>query len=788
MSSLRVALRSLLRRPGYCAVVVLTLALGIGATSAIFSVVNAVLLKPLPYRAPDRLAMIWSRWNNFDKTWISAAEYADYQRQATLFDDVAAWTTNDEVAITGDGVPAESVPSAAMTANTLDVVGMTPYVGRSFTPLEDVPNGPDVAMVGFDLWMRRWGGDRSLIGRTIDVAGRPTRVVGVLRRDFRFPLEFQSRRTVQIVQPAGFDRSAPDRGGHCCYAIGRMKPGITAAAVTRAVEGLAAQWTKDGLYPKDMRFTAFSVSLLDEVSGKVRLALVVLAAAVALLLMLTCANVANLVLTRADSRGREVAVRAALGAGVGDIIRLSLTESMMLGVAGGMLGLGFAWAGVRLLVLRAPTSIPRIGELSVDGRVVAFTLALSVGTGVFFGLAPLARARRLDLADALRDGRGQSGGVERRRGRSLLVIAEMALAVVLLIGAGLTIRSFTNLTRIDAGFDASNLLATRLSLPASKYATVEGANNFFRDLGDAVRRIPGVRAAGFVRLLPLADDMGDSGLRIKGKPVPPGEPGRQADWQAVSPGYFEAMKIRVVEGRLIDQRDVADGQPVVAINEQLAREYFPGEDPVGQGIQVGEDTDWRTVIAVIADVRHNGLVARPKRGFYLPQEQWATAYRNPRRAMTLVVRTAGDPRAVLAPVQRIVRGMDADIPLTQVTTMQDVLAAATQEQRFTMALMAAFAALALVLASIGIYGVIAYSVSQRTREIGIRIALGADVRSVRALVLREGMMPAVTGIAIGVVVALGTTRFLGTLLYGVAPVDATTFTIIPIALIDVAAG
>jgi putative ABC transport system permease protein len=788
MSSLRLALRSLLRRPGYCVVVVLTLALGIGATSAIFTVVNAVLLKPLPYRSPDRLAMVWSRWNNFDKTWLSAAEYEDYQRQTALFDDVAAWSTNGEAAITGDNAAAESVPSAAITANLLDVIGMTPLVGQRFTALEDVPNGPAVAMVGYELWMRRWHGDPALVGRTVDIAGQPTRIVGVLPREFRLPLEFQSRRTAQVIQPLGLDRSAPDRGGHGYYGIGRLKPGVTPDAVTRDLRALAARWTDEGLYPKDMRFTVFSVSLLDEVSGHVRVALGMLAAAVALLLLLTCANVANLVLTRADSRSREVAVRSALGAGIGDILRLSLTESVMLGVAGGTLGLGFAWAGVRLLVLRAPTTIPRASELAVDWRVVAVTIALSIGTGVIFGLAPLTRMSRFDLSNALRDGRGQSGGIEHRRGRTLLVVAEMAFAVLLLIGAGLTIRSFANLSKIDAGFDVSNLLTTRLSLPSSKYPTIESANNFFRNLGDAVRQVPGVRAAGFIRLLPLEDDMGDAGIRIKGKPIPPNEPGRQADWQAASPGYFEAMKIKLVKGRFFDQRDSYDGQPVIAINEALAKEYFPGEDPIGQGIQAGLDTAWRTVIAVVADVRHNGLISPPKRGFYLPEDQWPKAFQNPRRAMTLVVRTAGDPRETLAPVERIVHAADADLPLTQVFTMSDVLAAATQEQRFTMALMALFATLALVLASVGIYGVISYSVSQRTKEIGIRIALGADVRSVRTLVLRQGMVPALAGVGVGLVTAAALSRFLVTLLYGVAPIDAATFTIIPLVLLTVAAG
>jgi predicted permease len=788
MPSLRLAVRSLLRRPGFCIVVVLTLGLGIGATSAIFSVANGVLLKPLPYHAPDRLAMIWSRWNNFDKTWLSEAEYLDYQRQDRLFQSVGAWTENGEVAITAPGASAESVPSIQTTGNLLDVLGVKPLAGRSFSPLEDSPDGPAVAMVGYQLWQRRWGGDAGLIGRTVEIDGRATQVVGILPRDFKFPLEFQSRRTAEIILPAGMNRSAPIRGNHGYYGVGRLKPGVTAGMVTRDLGSLAARWTDEGLYPKDMRFTVFSVPLLDEVSGHVRVALIVLAAAVTLLLALTCANVANLVLTRADARNREVAVRAALGAGIGDILSLALTESVMLGVTGGALGLGLAWGGVRLLVARAPTSIPRVAELAVDWRVVAFTLVLSVGTGLVFGLAPLARFARLDLATALRDGRGQSGGVERRRGRTALVIAEMALAVMLLIGAGLTVRSFANLSRIDPGFDARNVMTMRLSLPEAKYATIAAANNFFRNLGEAVRQVPGVRAAGFARLLPLASEMGDAGLRIQGRPIPSGQPGRQADWQAVSPGYFETMKIRLVSGRFFDQRDGANGQPVIIVNQELAKEYFPSENAVGQGIQVGRDTIWRTVIGIVGDVHHNGLLGLPKRGWYLPEEQWANAYGNPRRAMTLVIRAAGDPRAMVAPVQRIVHGMDADLPLTEVGSMADVLASATQEQRFTMALMVAFAALALVLAGVGIYGVISYSVSQRTREIGIRLALGADAHNVRDLVLRQGMLPAGIGVAVGSAAAAALTRFLAALLYGVAPIDAVTFTSIPLVLLLVAAG
>ncbi|MFI5310656.1 MAG: FtsX-like permease family protein, partial [Gemmatimonadales bacterium] len=427
--------------------------------------------------------------------------------------------------------------------------------------------------------------------------------------------------------------------------------------------------------------------------------------------------------------------------------------------------------------------------LSVDYRVLAVTLVLSVATGILFGLIPAAHVARLDLNDALRDGsRGQSGGLTRRRGRALLVITEMALAVLLVIGAGLTIRSFINLQHIDAGFDSRNVLTLRLSLPSVRYPMPDDVAGFYQRLADQMRVLPGVQAAGFVRQLPLATEIGDSGMEIDGKPTPAGEPGRSADWQVVTPGYLEAMKERLVKGRFFDATDAPDGRAVIAINETLAREYFPGEDPLGQRIRVGGPTNtWRTIVGVIGDVHHNGLTTPVKRKWFIPHAQWGNLFGSPRRAMTLAVRTAGDPRAVLAPVTALVNRLDPDLPVTRVAMMSEVLAEATQEQRFTMALMAGFALLALALAAVGIYGVISYSVSQRTREIGIRLALGAERGTVRSLVLRQGMTPAVVGIATGLGGAALLTRYLRTMLYGVAPLDRLTFGTIPVLLLVVAA-
>ncbi len=792
---LRFAFRSLARRPAFVAVVVLTLALGIGANSAIFSVVNAVLLKPLPYRAPDRLALIWSRWTNFDKTWVSEAEYLDYQGMNRLFEDVASWGENGEVAITGPEGP-ESVNATQMTANTLSVLGMAPAAGRAFTPEEDIPTGPPVVMLGYDLWQRRYGGDRSIVNRQIQIDGQSSTVVGVLPRAFRFPLEFQSRSTAQLIQPIQTNHSTPVRGSHGQYAVGRLRPGVTVEQVTSQVQAMTRHWSVDKVYqeyPEDMHFTAFAVSVNDEVSGKVQVALVVLAAAVGLLLLLTCANVANLVLTRADAKSREVAVRAALGAGKRHMLKLALTESLILGVSGGALGLLLSWAGVRLLVARAPTTVPRLSELSVDPSVLGFTLLLSVGTGVLFGLIPVAQVSRMDLAKVLHEGgRGQSGGRGRRRGRTLLVVAEMALAVLLVIGAGLTIRSFRNLQQVDPGFDGRGVLTFRLTVPAARYNEVERAEGFYRDLADQVRRLPGVRAAGYVRVLPLAAEIGDAGLAIEGRPpTPPNTHGLSADWQAVSTGFFQAMGMRLASGRFIDATDTRTSMPVVMINQALAREYFPGEDPLGKRLRIfgGDNQPWRTIVGVVGDYHHNGLLSQVKRAWFVPQDQWSlSSGGQPRRSMTMAIRTSADPEALAATVRSMVGKMDPDLPLTQVTTMDAVLATATQEQRFTMALMAGFALLALVLAAVGIYGVISYSVSRRTREIGIRLALGADVGSVRSLVLRQGMAPAVTGIALGLGLAALLTRYLRTLLYGVAPLDPLTFGTIPVLLLTVAAA
>jgi putative ABC transport system permease protein len=783
LNDARLAFRSLIRRPLFTGIVLLTLALGIGANTAIFSVVDSVLLRPLPYREPGSIALIWSKWSNFDKTWLSTREYFEYQRHGDLFAGVGAWDDIGTVALTGDGSP-ESVEAVNVTHNVFDVLGATPERGRWITAAEDVPNGPRVAVVGYGLWQRRYGGDPGLVGRTIQVDGASYTVVGILPRSFRLPLEFQRRTRAELFTSLGLD---PGNVGdsHGMFGVARLQPGVTVARVTRELQTIAARWTSEGVWPVTAQFSAFAVGLADEVNGGVRTVLLVLLGAVALLLGLSASNVANLLLTRADSREREMAVRTALGASRARMLQTSLTESLVLSLGGGALGLLFAWGGVRLLGAVAPTSIPRADELGVNPTVLAFTLVLSLLTGFVFGAIPALRATRVNLAGSLREG-GRSGseGKGRLRGRALLVVAEMAIAVTLVIGAGLLVRSFRNLTQVNPGFDAHNVLTMRMSLPPARYAGNPELVRFYDELAGDVRRMPGVQAAGFVRVLPLAEEIGDAGIAIEGRPVDQAQPNLSADWQVATPGYFQAMRIHLVRGRFFDATDRTDGPQVIIINETFASQYFPNEDPIGKRIRTGRpDGPWREIVGIVADTRHDGLMRAPKRQYFAPHTQFAASFGNTSRAMTLVVRSAGDPRSLITAVEAVIRAKDPALPVTNVATLDDVLASAVREQRFATTLMAGFALLAMTLAAVGIYGVISYSVSQRTREIGVRLALGANAGSVRRLVIAQGMLPAVIGVAVGVFGAAGLTRFVTRLLFGVGALDVTTFVAIPAFLL-----
>ena len=544
---LRFGGRTLLRSPGFAAIAVITLAIGIGANAAIFSVVNAVLLRPLPWSDPDRAVMIWSKWTAFDKTWVATGEVVDYRKRSRTLQDVATWS-DGQVNLTGDGEP-ERVSAANVSANTFSTLGVQPLVGRAFTSQEDLPNGPRLVVLGFGLWNRRYSGDTSIVGRSILINGNAFEVVGIMPPGFVLPTDFRNPEPSQLWTPLQMDPASTDHGSHGLYAAGRLKDGATVREAAADLHGIAQAMTREGLYPVQMKFDTVVLSLTEEVIGSVRRSIWLLFGAVGFLLLIACANVANLLLARAEARQREIAVRSALGAGRLRVLRQLLTESLVLTGISAAMGLALAYAGVRLVAWWNPASIPRVAGAALDLRVLLFTAIVALCTSVLFSLAPALRALRVDLTDSLKDG-GQSvsSGGSRQQFRNALVVVEMALAVVLLVGAGLMLRSIWALQRVPIGFDPAGVLTMRVSLPAASYASPEQVVAFYQRLLERVRQLPGVQTAGAARLLPLGSTIGDWGLMVDGYVPPPGT-GAKGDWQIVTDGYFDAIGERVVRGR-----------------------------------------------------------------------------------------------------------------------------------------------------------------------------------------------------------------------------------------------
>ena len=783
---LRFGARTLRRSPGFAAVAILTLALGIGANAAIFSVVNAVLLRPLPWREPDRAVMIWSKWTAFNKTWVASGEVVDYRRRSRTLAEIAAWG-DGQVNLTGDGEP-ERVASANVTANLFSVLGVQPMIGRHFSAAEDVPNGPDVAVLGFGLWQRRYVSDPSIVGRTILINGRPFEVLGVMPPDFVLPTDFQNPEPTQLWTPLQMDPASTDHGSHGFYAAGRLQPGATVEQAAAELGGIARALTREGFYPVQMQFDTVVLSLTDEVVGNVRRAVWLLFGAVGFLLLIACANVANLLLARAEARQREIAVRSALGAAGWRVLQQLLTESLVLSAMSAVVGLALAYAGVRFLAWWNPANIPRVAGVSLDARVLIFTAAVALLTSIIFSLVPALRAMRTDLTDSLKEGgQNASTGGARQRFRNVLVVVEMALAVILLVGAGLMLRSLWALQRVPLGFDPTGVVTMRVALPAASYEKPEQVVLFFQQLMERVQQLPGVRAAGAARSLPLGSTIGDFGLMVDGYQPPPGT-NAKGDWQIVTNGYLEAMGERVVRGRGFLPSDTTDGMLVALINEELARLYWNGRDPIGGRMKIGGNPDrpYVTVVGVVANVRHNGIADVVKEKFYIPHTQWHRAVGFPIRAMTLVIRTDGDPSMLVGPTRQAVRSLDPSIPVANVRTMEHVVGASLSTPRFTGILLGSFAVLALVLSAIGIYGVLSYLVNRRTREIGIRVAIGAGRGEVLRLVLRDGMVLALVGVAVGVGVAIFASRVMAGLLHEVSPLDPLTFSVVGVVLAAVA--
>jgi putative ABC transport system permease protein len=785
---LRFGARTLRRNPGFAAIAVLTLALGIGANAAIFSVVNAVLLRPLPWREADRAVMIWSKWTAFDKTWVATGEVVDYRRRSRTLQEVATWG-DGQVNLTGDGDP-ERLSAANVSANTFSTLGAAPLVGRTFTAQEDLPQGPRLVILSYGLWNRRYSQDPSIVGRSVLINGNSYEVIGVMPPGFLLPTDFRNPEPTQLWMPLQMDPASTDHGSHGLYAAGRLAPGATVQQAAEELHGIARAMTNEGLYPVQMEFDTVVLSLTDEVVGSVRLSIWLLFGAVGFLLLIACANVANLLLARAEARQREIAVRSALGAGGLRVLRQLLTESLVLASISAVVGLTLAYGAVRLVSWWNPASIPRVAGVSLDWRVLLFTGVVALITSVVFSLAPALRALRVDLTESLKDG-GQSAstGGARQRFRNVLVVVEMALAVVLLVGAGLMLRSLWALQRVPIGFDPSNVMTMRVSLPATSYQSPEQVIAFYQRLLERVRQLPGVRTAGAARLLPLGSTIGDWGLRVEGYTPPPGT-GAKGDWQIVTDGYIESIGERLVRGRTILPSDTIDSQPVALINEEMARRYWNGRDAIGGRMRIGggnsPERPLVTVVGIVADVRHNGITDVVKEKFYIPHTQWHKSTGNPIRGMSLVVKAAHDPRSLAGPIRQEIRTLDATLPVANVRTMDDVVGATMSSPRFTGFLLVVFAAIALALSAIGIYGVLSYLVSRRTREIGIRVAIGAGRGQVLRLVLGSGLLLAVVGVTAGLAVALVVTRFMRTLLHEVSPGDPLTFVSVGVVLTLVA--
>ena len=790
---LRVGIRGLAKRPGFTLAALFTLALGIGANAAVFSVVNGILLAPLPYREAERVAVIWSTWIAFEKTWVSDAEILDYKNRMQSFQDVGGWSVG-RVNLTGDG-EALRVGTGFITPNLLPVLGAEPMMGRAFTEAEALPDTSTVAILSHGLWQQRYAGRPDIIGQPIQVNGIAREVIGVMPPEFQLPTDFvqDAEEPTRLWLPLRLNPQ--NRGSHGYHAAGRLKPGVSIEGVNAELASLAQTLTKAGQYPEAMKFSAFAVRATDEAYGDARTAILLLVGAVGCLMLIACANVANLLLVRADTRSREMAVRAALGAKRWRLVRQMLTESAALAIGAAVVGVGMAWIAMTLLLSVDLSAVPRSANITLDLNVLLFALVLTLVTLVLFSLPPALRASRVDLNDSIKEGAASTtSGTRRQRLRGLLVAGETALAVALLAGALLMIQSLWNLQRINLGLDPRNTLTMALAVPAVKYDTADKVVNFYSRLVDRVRELPGVQSAGFVRVLPLAASIGDSGMSVEGYTPPPGT-GTPGDWQVVTDGAIPALGKRIVAGRDLVASDLGDAQPVALINEAMAKKYFAGREPIGARFKHGGGADismnpnpWIAVVGVVADVRHNGITGAVKPKFYRPLAQWhlRAANASTSRNMTLVVRSSGSPLALAGPIRAEVQRMDSEVPVAAVRTMEDVVSASIATPRLTGWLLGFFAGLALLLAAIGIYSVLSYVVSQRRREIGIRVAMGASSTDVAGLVWKSGIALTAVGAVAGMVIAALGTRAISSLLHEVKPLDPLTFVAAPATLLVVA--
>ncbi|MGB6944904.1 MAG: ABC transporter permease [Bryobacteraceae bacterium] len=799
VSDLRHSLRVLASNPGFTTVAVAALALGMGANTAIFSVVNAVLLAPLPYPQPDRIMRIQRSFQGQTGGGgsVSIPKFMAWKKANQTFQAMALYDFSGPGLNLGSGDHPQQLKGIHVSAEYFQVFGVSPARGRAFLPEEDQPNGEKAAVLSDDLWRTRFGGDPSLIGKPILLGGDPYVVVGIL------PATFHSDPPADVFIPMQADPNSTDQG-HYLLAAGRLKPGATleSARANMIVGGEAFRRA----YPKwmDKREGVAVIPLRDALVGDVRLALLILVGAVGFVLLIACANVANLLLARAAGRQREIAIRTAIGASRGHLIRQLLTESVLLSVIGGVLGLVIGAWSVPLLLAVSPGNLPRINDQThvasaistLDWHVLLFTFAIALLTGVLFGLLPALRISKLDVNSVLKEASGRSGtGLRHNRVRSVLVAAEMALAVILVAGAALMIRTFVGLRSVQPGFDPHNVITMQTSLSGGRYDNTAKAENMTRQVLDHIEALPGVRAAAAAIQLPLQGGI-DLPFSIAGMPPPKGDLyNGDEQWRFISPHYFSAFSVPLLRGRAFDVRDTGKSEPVAIINQAFAKKYWPKGDPIGQRITIGKglgpefEEPARQIVGIVSDVRETGLQGADEGVMYVPESQITdglTKLANSVIPMSWIVHTASDPSTLSAAIQHEIQSVDSQLAASKIRTMDQVISDATARQNFNMLLLTIFAGLALLLAAIGIYGLMSYTVEQRTQEIGIRMALGADRSDMLKLVVRQGMLLTGIGIVIGLAASFGLNRLLANLLFGVKTTDPITYVAVAAILISVA--
>ena len=774
LRDIRYGFRSLLKRPAFTVVALIALALGIGANTAIFSLVNAVLVQPLPFKDPDQLVWAWGRFRQgSERASVAPGDFVDYRNQNTTFEEFAAFFSIPfPINLTGNGEP-ERLNSAGVTGNYFQAMGVNPALGRTFQ-LENEKNGNDqVAVLSHKLWQTQFGGDKRIVNKTIVLDGKSCLVLGVMPKEFNFP------QGTEIWVPMNFDRSPEmkQRKAHFLRPVGRLKPGVTIAQAQADTDAIAARLEQQ--FPDSNRGCSVKlISLRDQLVGNTKPTLFILLGAVGFVLLIACANVANLLLVRAAARQKEIALRTALGASRMRIARQMITESVLLALIGGALGMALAFWGIDFLVAVSGDNLPPTAQVKIDATVLTFTLGISVLTGVLFGLAPALRTMRVNLTNSLKEGGRSTGeGVQRNIARSILIVAESAVAVILLIGAGLLVRSLIKLQHTSPGFDSHNVLTMRLDLPDIKYPSEEKTTSFFQQLETRIGGLPGVESTGMITELPLSGQPNDIPYYVDGRP--PESQSLGGDFRFVNTQYFQSLRIPLLRGRNFTDAEVLRSEKVIIISDLLAKEAFPNEDPLGHRLAMGMgDLGFFEIVGVVGDIRHRELESEPIPTMYMPSLR--------RNWMNLVIRAQGDPGYLAAAVRAEVKGIDPDQPVASVKSMDEWLATSVSSHRYRTMLLALFALIALILASTGIYGVMAYSVAQRTHEIGVRMALGARRFDVLKLVVQQGMLLVVIGVVLGILGAVALTRVMSSVLYEITPKDPVTFVGVAIFLTAVA--